>query len=197
MIKLFAASLEALEGRENLLLEQLPVGWASTWTAAHPTMHRTDSRVASLAGIWLATQEGTEESLRYDDNGKPHVNGVEISISHTARYVLCAISDGEAPIGLDAEDMVGRLSEDRRRAMAERWFSDDERAEAVKRVRKHSIASGRARRHTSSGWARDCVIFPPLTRRTSRIAVLRNIAWKIPVSHWSAPPMSVPPKRFA
>jgi 4'-phosphopantetheinyl transferase len=57
---------------------------------------------------------------------------VEISISHTARYALCAISDGEAPIGLDAEDMVGRLNKDRRLAMAERWFSADERAEAVK-----------------------------------------------------------------
>jgi phosphopantetheinyl transferase len=132
MIKLFAASLEALEGRENLLLEQLPTGWADAWTAAHPTMHRADSRVASLAGIWLATQAGTKGSLRYDGNEKPHVDGVEISISHTARYALCAISDGEAPIGLDAEDMVGRLNKDRRLAMAERWFSADERAEAVK-----------------------------------------------------------------
>lgn len=132
MIKLLAITLDALAGREEMLLEQLPVGWVNTWTAAHPTMHRTDSRVASLAGIWLAAQGGMEGALRYDGNGKPHVNGVEISISHTARYALCAISDGEVPIGLDAEDIVGRLKEDRRRAMAERWFSADERAEAVK-----------------------------------------------------------------
>ena len=131
MIKLLAVTPEALAGREEMLLEQLPVGWANAWTAAHPTMHRASARIASLAGIRLAARGGMEGTLDYDGNGKPHVTGGEISITHTARYVLCAISDGNVPVGLDAEEIGGRLDEERRRAMAQRWFSEAERAEAI------------------------------------------------------------------
>ena len=51
-----------------------------------------------------------------------------MSITHTATYAFCALSDETDAIGIDAED-IGRISADRLPSMAKRWFSPAEQAE--------------------------------------------------------------------
>lgn len=127
MVRIYAVQLNMLEGKEHVLRAKIPQDWFLQWEKAHPALTREAARMASLAGVWLLAENGAGGTFSYGENGKPMLTGGAISITHTKRYALCAISDHATPIGLDAEDVDGRLDAKRREAMAERWFSEAER----------------------------------------------------------------------
>ena len=131
MIRLFATRLEDLDRGEAMLCRDIPAAWLAAWQSAHPTLHRPTARMASLAGIRLLALCGGKGELSYTEDGKPLLTGGAISITHTDAVVISAISEDHEPIGLDAEEICGRLDEDRRTAMAERWFSAAEREQAI------------------------------------------------------------------
>ncbi len=64
-----------------------------------------------------------EPVLHHDADGRPHIRGLAVSISHTHHLVAVAASyDG--PLGVDVEEVYPREV----RALAERWFLPEERA---------------------------------------------------------------------
>ncbi len=65
---------------------------------------RDRSALCYLLLAYCLKKEGRGElldSLRFTPRGKPYVEGVEISLTHTTGLVACAVSD--IPVGVDAE----------------------------------------------------------------------------------------------
>lgn len=63
-----------------------------------------DRRLSAVAGLfmgWISAEYGTE--IFVDPNGKPHASGdkVHFNVSHSGRYVACAVAD--VPVGIDIE----------------------------------------------------------------------------------------------
>ncbi len=63
-----------------------------------------DRRLSAVAGLfmgWISTTYGTE--IEVDSNGKPRAAGDEVhfNVSHSGRYVACAVA--EVPVGIDIE----------------------------------------------------------------------------------------------
>ena len=85
-----------------------------------------EKRAETLA--WLHLLDGViprGTQVYYGENGKPHADGVFFSVSHSDG--LCAVAIANEPIGLDIE----RLREfPLRESFAERYFSENERAQA-------------------------------------------------------------------
>lgn len=69
----------------------------------------------------LALYHIQDSKVFVDEHGKPKVEGLEFSLSHSGNLVLCAVS--EEPVGCDIE----RLRE-APKGVAERYFSDAEQA---------------------------------------------------------------------
>ena len=69
----------------------------------------------------LALYHMQDSDVFVDEHGKPKVEGLEFSLSHSGNLVLCAVS--EEPVGCDIE----RLRE-APKGVAERYFSDAEQA---------------------------------------------------------------------
>ena len=130
MIKILGVQLNKA-ACEEALCAAIPPQWLAAWEAAHPTLRREAARRASLAGLWLLAESGFVGTLSYTERGKPLPSTGAISVTHTEQLVFCAVSDGKAPIGLDAEEMDGHLDAKRRAAMAERWFSPAEQTLAA------------------------------------------------------------------
>ncbi len=63
-----------------------------------------DRRLSAVAGLFMGWISLTYDAeIRVDPNGKPRVAGdkVHFNLSHSGRYVACAISD--VPVGIDIE----------------------------------------------------------------------------------------------
>ena len=64
--------------------------------------------VARLALLQLLRERGYGDdclaSLTFGANGKPHLAGCELNLSHSGDHVLCAVGDG-GPIGVDVEQL--------------------------------------------------------------------------------------------
>ena len=130
MIRIYGVKLSSLPDGDAIKGE-IPAPWLEAWRAAHPRLCRPSAMLQSLAGLWLLQRSGAEGALSYTALGKPCLSDAQIGITHTAEQVFCAVSDGESPVGIDAEEINGRLDAKRRQAMAKRWFSDAEQALAM------------------------------------------------------------------
>ena len=130
MIRIYGVKLSSLPDGDAIKGE-IPAPWLEAWRAAHPRLCRPSAMLQSLAGLWLLKKSGAEGVLSYTALGKPCLSDAQIGITHTAEQAFCAVSDGKAPIGIDAEEVNGRLDADRRAAMAKRWFSEAEQTVAV------------------------------------------------------------------
>jgi len=89
---------------------------------------------ASLAGLLLLQASGARGDLSYDDRGRPRLSDAscDFNITHTDAYAFCALETatdgvGTCRVGVDAEDL-SRLSRERGDRLAERWFSEAEKA---------------------------------------------------------------------
>ena len=71
-------------------------------------------------------------SLGREATGRPFLlqqDNMDISLSHSARYVACAVLVGEGRVGIDVEE-YGRWTDERACRAMERFFGPEERAEA-------------------------------------------------------------------
>lgn len=71
-------------------------------------------------------------SLGREAMGRPflmHQENVDISLSHSPRYVACAVLVGDGRVGIDVEE-YGRWTDERACRAMERFFSPEERTEA-------------------------------------------------------------------
>jgi 4'-phosphopantetheinyl transferase len=89
------------------------------WTAPAGDDQRATAKdlLLELAGTLL---DRTAE-LRYEDSGRPYVDGLAVSISHSLRLVAVAAS-AIGPVGVDVEDVYPREV----LGLAHRWFDATE-----------------------------------------------------------------------
>ena len=64
--------------------------------------------------------------LKHNIHGKPYIDGIEFSVTHTRGLWMCII--GSHAVGIDAERKDRVISDERCIAIAERFFSKDETA---------------------------------------------------------------------
>lgn len=84
------------------------------------SLKRKQSAGASLLLRYVLKQHGLDNTvLRYGYNGKPAVEGICFSLSHSGDMVICAIAD--KPVGCDIE----RTAQAREK-VAERFFAPEE-----------------------------------------------------------------------
>jgi 4'-phosphopantetheinyl transferase len=99
---------------------------------------KTDDRYRSLAAGLLIRYACFERGLDYDalhfdrsDSGKPSVDGMQFSVSHSGDYA--ALAAGSSPVGLDVECLTDRFrgekGQDRLRAIAKKTFDAEETQE--------------------------------------------------------------------
>ena len=86
-----------------------------------------DSRI--LAPRMLMMYNGRNETLRYDENGRPCFDRAFVSISHSGSLWACALSD--APCGVD----IQRKQDVRFDKLASRYFTESEAARVSKEGR--------------------------------------------------------------
>lgn len=89
------------------------------WTAPAGDNQRSTARdlLLELSGALL----GHTAELRYEDSGRPYVDGLAVSISHSLRLVAVAAS-AAGPVGVDVEDVYERQVA----GLARRWFDPSE-----------------------------------------------------------------------
>ncbi len=89
------------------------------WVAPAGDDQRSTARdlLLELAGALL----GRTAELRYEDSGRPYVDGLAVSISHSLRLVAVAAS-AIGPVGVDVEDGYQREAA----GLARRWFDPSE-----------------------------------------------------------------------
>ena len=132
MIRIVAIKIQSEHTRRSFEAE-LSAQWLAAWRERHPKLcglspSPKTERVAieSLAGLCLAVRAGARGELFYDEKGRPCLKDrhMDLSITHTDGYALCAL--GEGWIGLDAEriDRANALMAER---LMQRWFCDSER----------------------------------------------------------------------
>jgi 4'-phosphopantetheinyl transferase len=94
-------------------------GRVQVWVAPAGDDQRATAKdlLLELAGTLL---DRTAE-LRYEDSGRPYVDGLAVSISHSLRLVAVAAS-AIGPVGVDAEDVYPREVS----GLAHRWFDATE-----------------------------------------------------------------------
>lgn len=68
------------------------------------------------------------EDIRIDASGRPYLEagGIDFNITHSKGFVACALSLGEGRVGIDAEPSTRELPPERQKALATRFFSEDE-----------------------------------------------------------------------
>ena len=129
MIRLLYAKLDRLPKMEEMR-DRLPSSFLRAYLGAHekPTE-------AGIGGLYLAACARADGELTYDEKGRPNLtrgNYHDLSISHTAGYVFCALAGGEHHrVGLDAED-GGRVSEESMKKIARRFFTPEEQGLLLK-----------------------------------------------------------------
>lgn len=129
MIELYGALLENLPSADALLALS-KTDFYQPWMEKHRNPHSEQVLRTGLGALWLLSQAGVEGTLSYEADGRPCLVGADLdfNITHTDRAVFCAIArkaeDGR--VGIDAE-RVDRVSTLRSMALAERWFTGEER----------------------------------------------------------------------
>ena len=86
---------------------------------------RTQSLCAlSLLKKLVGDETFSRSSLKYEENGRPYFEDldIDISLSHTDAYVACAVSDKKnSRVGIDIE--TKSVSDDEAKKIARRFFS--------------------------------------------------------------------------
>ena len=129
MIEIYGAFLEDLPSVSELKkLSATP--FYQPWMQKHHNPQSDSLLRTGLGALWLLSRAGIEGTLSYGANGRPYLDGsdLDFNITHTDRAVFCAIarSSEDGRVGIDAE-RVDRVSTLRSMALAERWFTGEER----------------------------------------------------------------------
>lgn len=129
MIEIYGAFLEDLPTTDELKTLLEPMVYQSWMQKHHDPQNEQVLRLGQGA-LWLLSQAGVTGTLDYDADGRPYFvdSNLDFNITHTDRAVFCAIArtpeDGR--VGIDAE-RLDRVSTLRSMALAERWFTGEER----------------------------------------------------------------------
>ena len=99
----------------------------------YKSIHRRISKLCVYALLYQMTGDETL-IITHNDDGKPFIEGWNISISDTQGYVAVMISRDER-VGVDIEYMSNRVTK-----IAERFIRDDEEAESVGKQLVHWCA---------------------------------------------------------
>lgn len=124
MVKLYVADISSLPDPLSVpeVLQTLPLERQKRIHNMKQEKSRKQSMgVGLLLQKVLALYHMQDSDVFVDEHGKPKVEGLEFSLSHSGNLVLCAVS--EEPVGCDIE----RLRE-APKGVAERYFSDAEQA---------------------------------------------------------------------
>ena len=124
MVKLYVADISSLPDPLSVpeVLQTLPLERQKRIHNIKQEKSRKQSMgVGLLLQKVLALYHMQDSDVFVDEHGKPKVEGLEFSLSHSGNLVLCAVS--EEPVGCDIE----RLRE-APKGVAERYFSDAEQA---------------------------------------------------------------------
>ena len=124
MVKLYVADISSLPDPLSVPeeLKKLPV---ERQQKIHK-MKQENSRKQSM-GVGLLLQKVLalyhmqDSQVFVGEHGKPMVDGLEFSLSHSGNLVICAVSD--KPVGCDVEKIRKAP-----KGVAERYYSDTERA---------------------------------------------------------------------
>ena len=124
MVKLFVADISNLPDPLSApeLLDKLP---KERQQRIH-NMKQENSRKQSM-GVGLLLQKVLalyhmqESQVFIGEHGKPMIDGLEFSLSHSGNLVVCAVSD--QPVGCDVEEI-----REAPKGVAERYFSEGEQA---------------------------------------------------------------------
>ena len=122
MVKLYVADILSLPDPLSVpeVLQTLPLERQKRIQNMKQEKSRKQSMgVGLLLQKVLALYHMQDSKVFVDEHGKPKVEGLEFSLSHSGNLVLCAVS--EEPVGCDIE----RLRE-APKGVAERYFSDAE-----------------------------------------------------------------------
>jgi 4'-phosphopantetheinyl transferase len=103
---------------------------------------KTDDRCRSLAAGLLIRYACRERGMDYDtlcfdrsDSGKPSVDGMQFSVSHSGDYAVLAA--GSSPVGIDVERLtdrfLGEKGQDRLRGVVKKTFDAEETREFEQR----------------------------------------------------------------
>ncbi len=128
MIEIYGATIERLPDMEQLF-KLSTTEFYRPWMEKHHDPSSEQVLKTGLGGLWLLQRAGVDGAIRYGENGRPFLDGSELdfNITHTDTAVFCAISrDGDGRVGIDAE-RVDRVSTLRSMALAQRWFTGEER----------------------------------------------------------------------
>lgn len=124
MVKLYVADISNLPDPLSCpeLLEKLPVKrQQKIYNSKQEKSRRQSMGVGLLLQKVLALSHMEDSRVYVGEHGKPMIDGLEFSLSHSSDFVICAVSD--KPVGCDVEKI--RKATER---VAERYFSCSERA---------------------------------------------------------------------
>ena len=124
MLKLYVADIMNLPDPLTVpeLLQKLPMNRQQRIHNMKQEKSRKQSMgVGLLLEKVLALYHMENSQLSVGEHGKPMIDGLEFSLSHSGELVICAVSD--KPVGCDVEK-IRKAPE----CVAERFFSDREQA---------------------------------------------------------------------
>lgn len=126
MVKIYAVNCAPfMDGaRLQASLAKLDATRRARVTRLQDAQKRAQCATAGLLLTHLFGQDGQPPLITHGSRGKPYLAGESVpyfSLSHSGDWVFCAIADSE--VGLDAQEVTPC-----RDKVAERWFTDTERA---------------------------------------------------------------------
>lgn len=154
MIEIYGAWLDDLPTVEELKALS-NTAFYQPWIEKHHDPHGEQVLRVGLGALWLLSRAGITGTLVYDANGRPYLDGADFdfNITHTDRAVFCAIarSAEDGRVGIDAE-RVDRVSTLRSMALAERWFTGEERRTFAKVPTSETFLSVWTRKEALVKW---------------------------------------------
>ena len=122
MVKLYVADISNLPDPLSVpeILQRLPLGRQQRIHSMKQEKSRKQSMgVGLLLQKVLALYHMQDSKVFIGEHGKPMVDGLEFSLSHSGDLIICAVSD--KPVGCDVEEIRKAP-----KGVAERYFSDSE-----------------------------------------------------------------------
>ena len=125
MVKVLVGKVKTLSQSEiNSTIAPLSAEALARLEKKNETLRTQSLCALSLLKKLVGEETFSRASLKYEENGRPYFEDldIDISLSHTDSYVACAISDKRSSrVGIDAETKA--ITDDEAKKIAHRFFS--------------------------------------------------------------------------